>query len=192
MAVSDSDDDSKTVSLSVSIGTDRDGFLRRECVSCGREFKTEIDASDLTWALAAECERAGLEVGMTAADDELAPRLRCPFCGHDAPGTEMHTPETVDYMKRLVYREYVVPMLNQFTADLEKSFGRRGRSGGLFSISMEFKGSHEISPVRPMHGPESPDMKIIQFLCCGKRIKLPEAWWDVETCPYCGRGVLIV
>jgi DNA-directed RNA polymerase subunit RPC12/RpoP len=192
MAMSDSNDDSSTVSFSVSLSTDREGFLRRECVSCGREFKTEVDSSELTWALAAQCERAGLQVGMTTgSDDGPPPVLRCPFCGHEAPGTDMHTRETIDYMKRLVYREYVVPMLNRFTADLEKSFGRRGRSGGLFSISMEFKGSREIAPVRPMHGPDSPDMKIIQFLCCGKQIKVPEAW-DVAACSYCGNKVLVV
>jgi hypothetical protein len=192
MAMSDSNDDSKTVSFSVSISTDREGFLRRECVACGREFKTEVDSSELTWALAAECERAGLQVGMTASNDDTPSVLRCPFCGHEAPGTDMHTHETVNYMKRLVYREYVVPMLNRFSADLEQSFGRRGRSGGPFSISMEFKASREISPVRPIHGPESPDMKIIQFLCCGKRIKVPEAWWDIEACSYCGNKVVVV
>lgn len=192
MAMSDPDDDSNTVSFSASLSTDREGFLRRECVSCGREFKTEVDSSELTWALAAQCERAGLQVGMTGADDDPPSVLRCPFCGHEAPGTDMHTRETIDYMKRLVYREYVVPMLNRFTADLEQSFGRRPRAGGLFSISMEFKASREIAPVRPMHGPESPDMKIIQFLCCGKRIKVPEAWWDVAACSYCGNKVLVV
>ena len=190
-AMSDSNDDSNTVSFSVSLSTDREGFLRRECVSCGREFKTEVDSSELTWALAAQCERAGLQVGMTGSDEPPSV-LRCPFCGHEAPGTDMHTRDTVDYMKRLVYREYVVPTLNRFTADLEKSFGRRGRSGGLFSVSMEFKASREIAPVRPMHGPESPDMKIIRFLCCGKRIKVPEAWWDVPACSYCGNKVLVV
>jgi hypothetical protein len=100
MAMSDSNDDSKTVSFSVSLGTDREGFLRRECVSCGREFKTEVDSSELTWALAAQCEHAGLQVDMTASDDEPPSVLRCPFCGHEAPGTDMHTRETVDYMKR--------------------------------------------------------------------------------------------
>lgn len=188
----ESSDDSKTVSFSISIGTDRDGFVRRACGSCGREFKTEVDAADLRWALAAECERAGLEVGTADVSDEPAPRLRCPFCGHKAPGAEMHTHETVEYMKRLVYREYVVPMLNQFTAGLEKSFGRRGRSGGLFSISMEFKGSRATAPARPMHGPEPADMKIVHFLCCGRRLKLPETWWNVEACSYCGTSVLAV
>jgi len=68
--MSDLNDDSNTVSFSVSLSTDREGFLRRECVACGREFKTEVDSSELTWALAAQCERAGLHVGMTGSDDD--------------------------------------------------------------------------------------------------------------------------
>ena len=39
--------------FAVSLKTDRDGFLRRCCPECGRDFKREINAADLQWELAA-------------------------------------------------------------------------------------------------------------------------------------------
>ena len=47
------------------------------------------------------------------------------------------------------------------------------------------------SPCRPIHGPEPADMKIVEFLCCGKRVKLSEHWYDVSECPFCRTGVVI-
>ena len=55
--------------------------------------------------------------------------------------SEMHTEETVDYLKRLINREIVIPQLNRFTSDLEDRFPSRGHSSGMFSISLEFNAS---------------------------------------------------
>ena len=35
-------------------------------------------------------------------------------------------------------------------------------------------------------------MKIVHFLCCDKRAKVPDAWLDVQSCPYCGKGIAII
>jgi hypothetical protein len=52
----------------------------------------------------------------------------------------MHTPETVEYLQRLVDRDYLLPLMNKTCADLEETLGRgsRGRGRGLFSISLKF------------------------------------------------------
>jgi hypothetical protein len=66
----------------------------------------------------------------------------------------MHTEETINYLKRTVYRDYVVPMINKQFSDLEDSIGRnRGGGGGFLSVSVSFK--HEPIPIppRPIHGP---------------------------------------
>lgn len=130
--------------FAVSLKTDRDGFLRRRCPQCGRDFKTEINPADLQWELATQCRRMGVAVGDDSGDSEPA-QLRCPYCAHVAPPSDMHTEETVDYLKRLINREIVIPQLNRFTSDLEDKFPGRGHSGGMFSISMELKGSR-IAP----------------------------------------------
>ena len=35
-------------------------------------------------------------------------------------------------------------------------------------------------------------MKIVTFLCCGKRIKVPYAWCAIDVCVYCKTAVRLV
>ena len=178
--------------FAVSVSPDRDHFLRRACSSCGREFKTPIDPSDLQWALSSYCQRMGLEVGVVNTDQSLPNRIRCPYCSHEDEGSQMHTEETVAYLKRIINRECVIPLMNKLLSGLEGPLGNRGNSGGLFSISMEFKHSRSHLPVRPIHGPEPADFKIVTFLCCGNKIKVSESWNDIRTCSFCGTEVLLI
>lgn len=183
------------VRFSLEISTDRDGFLRRTCPSCGRDFKTEIDPSDLSWALNTQIQRVSEEVGVSPAEiaQEGTPdNLRCPYCQHEAESNDMHTEETVEYLKMFAYRDYALPMLDRMFSDLEDSFGDRGGGGGLISFSISFKHERSPMPPRPIHGPESADMKIVNFLCCGKRIKVADMWDDVGVCTYCGTQVVLV
>jgi hypothetical protein len=75
---------------------------------------------------------------------------------------------------------------------LEDMFPGRGHSGGMFSISLEFKAGRIPLPPRPIHGPEPPDLTVIDFLCCGRKIKVADTWAGIEACVYCGTksGVL--
>jgi hypothetical protein len=150
----DSDTDSSAgteVKFAASISTDRDGFYRRACSSCGREFKTEVDPSDLQWALAAQCRRMGLEVGGEGGEETRASIIWCPFCSHEDANSEMHTAGTIEYLKRLVYREYVLPQMNRLFSGLEDSIRGGSRTkGGFLSISLEFKHSRTPLPSRPI------------------------------------------
>lgn len=182
----------QNIQLSVSIKTDRDHFLRRTCPSCGRDFKTEANAADLQWALEAYCRRAGVEIGGRAAEENSSPRIRCPYCQHDEEASNTFTEETVQYLKRILYREYVLPKLNRVFSGLEDSFGQHRASGGFLSISMEFKHNRIMQPVRPIHGPDSCDFKIVEFLCCGKKIKVSEGWNALNICSFCGTEVAVI
>ena len=84
------DDSENQQQFAVSLSPDGEGFLRRCCPQCGREFKTEIDRADLQWELAEQCRRMGVGVGDEPNESEPA-RLRCPYCAHVAPPSEMHT-----------------------------------------------------------------------------------------------------
>jgi hypothetical protein len=176
----------------VSISTDRDHFLRRACPSCGRDFKTIIDQADLSWLLSEQIKRVGSEIGAvpTVEKGQTETELRCPYCHHVAKSSEIHTAETIDYIKRFLYREYVVPMLNRTFSDLEDSIGSGRRGGGFISIS--FKHEPITLPPRPIHGPEPADMKIVHFLCCDKQMKVYDSWDDLTACLYCNTPVAVV
>jgi hypothetical protein len=104
----------------------------------------------------------------------------------------MHTEETVEYFKRIIFREHVFPRLQEMFSGLDNLSGRQGGSGGLFSLSIEVHVSRSLRPSRPIHGPETADMKIVSFLCCGKKMKVSEGWNSLEGCPFCGAGVVLV
>ena len=184
------------ISFNISIGTDRDKFLRRTCPSCGRDFKTEVDPADLAWALTSQIGRASEELGLPAVsvpEDTAESQLRCPYCQHLGPASEVHTEETMDYLKRFAYRNYLVPKLNEMFSGMEDSIGRQGGgSGGLISFSVSFEHEPIPLPPRPIHGPEPADMKIVEFLCCGQKMKIVEYWTAVSECIYCGVKVAMV
>jgi len=180
------------IQFSVAISTDRDGFMRRACSSCGRDFKTEINAADFQWLLSSYCQRHGLEIGESREERTGTQFLWCPYCSHRDESQHMMTEEITDYLKRIVYREHVFPMVNQLFSGLEDAFGGSRRSGGFISLSVEFKHSRPIAPARPIHGPEPADFKIVTFLCCNKKIKVSNDWIDVPLCSFCGTQVMLI
>jgi hypothetical protein len=183
------DNAEEKLQFNLSISTDRDKFFRRTCPSCGRDFKTEIDEADLAWAIAPQFRRMGMEIGSVAGEDEgtIETHLHCPYCQHDADASETLTQEAVAYLHRFIMREHVLPMMNNVFSGL----GDAGsRSGGFISIRIEH--SRSIYPPRPIHGPEPPDMKIIEFLCCGKKAKVDENWNQIDKCVFCGAPVTLV
>jgi hypothetical protein len=179
----------QNLQFSLSISTDRDRFLRRTCSSCGRDFKTEIDEADLVWAVAPQFRRMGVEIG-TDPDTQTrggVEHLYCPYCNCHAEASAMLTKEMIDYLKHLVTREYVIPQFNKALSELDKS---NKRSGGFISIDIHY--SRSLLPPHPIYGPDLPDMKIIQFLCCRKSAKVADQWNSVEQCVYCGALVILV
>jgi len=179
------------VQYAVSISTDRDGFLRRSCASCGRDFKTQISESELQWALAFQVQRMGLDIGsdVLSTTNEGPRVLRCPYCAFPGKDQDMHTDETVNYLKRVILREVVMPQLNDFFSGLENIFGRGGSRG---QVSIRFEHTPGVKALRPIHGPEPPDMDIVEFICCGKKAKVAGGWTDVQVCVFCGAEVIVL
>ena len=189
------DQSEDTIQFDLSVSSDRDGFLRRTCGSCGRDFKTEIDPADFAWALSAQIRRVSLEIGIDPAeiaDGVPKANLTCPYCQYSSESNEMHTEETIEYLKRFAYRDYALPMINRMFSGLGGSLDRGGNGGGFISFSITV--SHEANPPppRPIHGPEPADMKIVEFLCCGKKVKIADNWIDVTLCSFCGTLVTLV
>jgi hypothetical protein len=183
------------IRLSLPVNLDRDGFFRRACPSCGLEFKTEGDPADFTWALELQVRRVSDEGNAdpsAAEEDTTRNTLLCPYCQHVAEAKEMHTEETVAYFKRIALREYGLPKLHKMLAAFSESLARVGRGGGHSSVSISSKYERPPLPPRPIYGPDAPDMMIVYFQCCGKRIKVVEGWKDISLCTYCKTRVLFI
>lgn len=185
----ENEEDGKSL-FSLNVSIDRDKHFRRTCPECGRDFKTEINEADIAWAVAPQIRRMGLEIGGLSEHDTEEPKeslIWCPYCRCKSEISKTLTEEMTNYLTRLMMREFVLPMTNKLFSGLE-DIGKS--SGGLISIRVEH--SRATYPPRPIHGPESSDMKIIEFLCCRKKAKISDRWYGLDLCVYCGCPVAIV
>ena len=98
--------DEHTTSMSVPL--DSDGFLRRECPTCEREFKwLPSDESD-------EGDPGG---------------YYCPYCTIQAPTNHWLTQAQVEMAKHVVTREFVDPMMRDFAKRWGGSYRSDARRG---------------------------------------------------------------
>jgi hypothetical protein len=149
------------VAVGMSIPLDSDGFLRRECPTCEREFK---------W--------------LPSTDDEVAAEAPaggyfCPYCVIQAPPDAWFTKAQLELAETIVAREVVGPMLDSFSRDL-KRIGRQ--SGGLLDIEVSRDEPEDVGDLV-----EEDDMRRVGFSCHpSEPIKVLDEWMDPVHCLMCG------
>ena len=82
--------------ISVPVPLDSDGFLRRECPTCEREFK---------WRPSGDDERA---------EQPDPAGYFCPYCGVQAPTGEWLTKAQVEHLRAIGTRRIIGPMFDRF------------------------------------------------------------------------------
>lgn len=150
-------------SIPFSLPLDSDGFLRRECPTCEREFKwlpTESDRSD-------------------ASADVEGVRYSCPYCGIQAPAGSWFTKAQIEAVKAKATRELIEPKLQEFTRGL----ARMNRPGSL--IRFEARVERDKSPLPALT--EKDDMRRVDFECHpSEPVKVLDDWVAVVRCLVCG------
>ena len=145
---------------SVPMPLDDDGFLRRQCPHCSRQFKWHNGPT------------AGKPEGIVDP-----PAYHCPLCGspagHDEWWTEAQQAFIEQSLSGYAFRE-VIDML-------EDSF--RGVKG------IAYKSSYEDEPVQPVPLHEPNDMIIVAPLCHPwEPVKVPEEATARLFCLICGNA----
>lgn len=189
------ENDENKFNLNISISADRDLFARRSCPKCGLDFKISTDDNDVTWLLNEQVKRQGSEIGFSSAESsETVSEIMfcCPYCESVFNSKESFTEETINYVRRITYREIVLPMIDKIVGGLEKSLGGTRSSGGMLSISVSFRHNRQPRPPSPFHEPEPADMKIVHFLCCDRRAKIMENWASTKFCIYCQKDITFI
>jgi len=154
-----SDDD---VTLEMPMPLDSDGFLRRECPTCEREFK---------WF-------------HTPAEEGTAAPITdggyfCPYCGVQAPTNAWLTQAQVELAQNMVATEVVGPMLKKFGDGLG-GIGRR--SGGIISAKVSYDPPDKLDPLT-----EVDDMIRVDFECHPTEpVKVLDDWAKPVRCLICG------
>lgn len=150
--------------LSVSLPLDSDGFLRRECPTCEREFK---------WLNGSEDEAAESE---QAADGGYY----CPYCAIQAPEGSWLTKPQVALIENAVSREIVGPALEDLGRSLR---GISRSSGGLVNAEFQAETPDEMDPLT-----EPDDMRRVDFDCHPREpVKVLEEWERPVHCLLCGQ-----
>lgn len=183
----------------VPYSLDPQHFFRLQCSSCDREFKVLADAISMADSLAPafkQIEREhDIHLSATSPEttEEESNEITCPYCGNSDLPANLNTREFIDHAVHWMKREFVYDLLNQFSRDLENIVNRssRGSGGGFISLKLEYKRNTPPKPVRPISGPELPDMKQVNLLCCGKTIKIADAWGTTVFCPYCSQELVL-
>ena len=149
------------IELSVSFPLDSDGFLRRACPTCSREFK---------WL-----------PGETEAESPSPEQYFCPYCGTSATPDAWFTLEQQAYIETAMFDAVLGPSLE----DLDESIQQVNRSsGGLLEISASVE-HPEQRQAQPVFEPD--DMRQVTFDCHPKEpIKVDEAWPGPVRCLSCG------
>jgi hypothetical protein len=161
--------------MRISIPLDSDGFLRRECPTCEREFKWLPSSHNL--AEDSLTDDAALEA-------PSAPRYFCPYCGVQAAASSWLTKAQVGLAHAIVMRDVVGPQLQEFQRELEH-IGRE--SGGLLTFKTSID-SVEDAPEPTLT--ETDDMRRVDFLCHpSEPVKVLDGWDGDVFCLVCGIGV---
>lgn len=143
----------------MSVPLDGDGFLRRECPTCEREFKWHVSSDE---------------------DSEPVPTggYYCPYCRVQAPSDSWATQAQVELAKNAVMREIVGPQLERFGRDLKHS---SQRSGGFLKIDVKTEMPRKLDPLV-----ETDDMRRVDFECHPTEpVKVLETWDRGIFCLIC-------
>src|SRR6266496_1848943 len=100
--------------MSMSLPLDRDGFLRRECPNCQRQFK---------WWPAPQGEQSDApvaEVATAASPAREAPEAYyCPYCHEPAKPDAWWTKAQVEYARQTAMAEVMGPELRRFERNVQ-------------------------------------------------------------------------
>jgi hypothetical protein len=147
----------------MSLPLDKDGFLRRECPHCERQFK---------WWPTPTSEDAPDEA------EEVPEAYFCPYCHEPAPLDAWWTKEQLEYAQQLAVAEALGPQLRRMKNDLDRGNHRsKGRS-------FEMSGSALTRP-EPLVEPD--DMVRVDMPCHPEEpLKADEEWDGEVACLVCG------
>lgn len=153
-------------SMEVSIPTDEDGYLDRECpnIICKAEFKVQLD----DWK-------------DKVRDEEVF----CPVCGHCATSDEWFTEFQQKHLKSAFLAEFQ-PILDNEMKRMARDFNRGMPKGSLISMSMSYKPSRPVAVV-PIEAAELMRQRYVCESCHCQYAAIGAAFF----CPACGHNSAI-
>ncbi len=151
------------INMKVSIPTDDEGYLDRECPNevCLAAFKVLAD----DWR-------------DKVRDEEVF----CPVCGHTATSDHWLTQAQLEHCKSHLMAK-VMPMIHGEMKRMTRDFNRKMPKGGLFTMSMTYKPSRPVAIV-PLNAAELMQQRYTCESCGCRYAAIGAAFF----CPSCGHN----
>ena len=147
--------------IAVSLPLDADGFLRRECPHCERQFKW--------WHTPSSPESETLPSAVEA--------YFCPYCHEPASPTAWWTKEQLEFSRLMAFAEVSGPRLRGFKGDLD-SLSR----SSFLQLDVKLP---SLSRPDPLFEPN--DMVRVECPChLDEPIKVDDSWEQDVACLVCG------
>lgn len=137
-----------------------DGFFRRQCPTCDRQFKWHSGPTE------------------NRPEDAVDPPFyHCPYCNEPAGPDDWWTHEQLEYATQTA----AGPLMRAVVGDLEDM--TKGLAGDLISVSVEADGAQE--PPEPLIEPS--DMMAVEPPCHPwEPVKVADDWREPLHCLVCG------
>jgi len=152
--------------IPISLPIDNDGFLRRECPTCLRQFK---------WHHGPANEEA--------EQQPAAETYYCPLCGQPAGMDSWWTREQLEYAQGVAFPAAM--------RELDDELGRMFKGMNSKHVKVTRKGRLE-TPDEPMPLTEPDDMGIVTSPCHGfEPVKVPDSEPGPYFCLVCGSAFAV-
>ena len=170
------------IEIDIDLPLDEQGFLRRECPLCNRQykiFKSEEERENLI----REIVNYNLAERNATTDNDSSDNIEylyCPYCLQKAPKEQWWTQEQLSYI-RMYVDNIVVKMINDTMDNIARNVNR------LNSPYVRMKKPHKKRlQTEPWIPPEINDMTVVELPCCNTKMKIIEEWRDNIACYICG------
>jgi len=170
------------INRQMSFPLDDEGFFRRECPLCCREFKVLLKEDELGQLAQCRIDDFLVEQGVQQhsndeEEDEDAQEHFCPYCGQSAPRDHWWTQEQLAYV-HVIAKNIMADLVNEHLIRPLK------RSMGHGSV-IRFEGK-EMNKVEEWISPEGSDMTVVDLPCCQRQAKVADDWKGEVHCFFCG------
>ena len=167
---------------SIQIPLDEEGYLRRGCPFCMKEFKILPEKEELDNSTPKNVDNYMIEEEEYDKEDESSENeFFCPYCGQRAPEGHWWTQEQLDHINTITQNIMADLINDNLINPLKRNF--RGSSSDM--ISMNFEGN-EIEQENEWASSDLDDMEIFELPCCHTKIKIEDGWKDTVYCFFCG------
>lgn len=161
----------------VRLPEDALGFIRRECSSCHRQFKTKAWASDS----ASLHRRIAQQLPHENPDELFTTTLReptraCPYCGSKAAPDAFLTVEQRGYLEHLS-RAYANLIRHELLMQVQRTL-----SLNPYPTFVPVKPEAPPPPLRD----DADTFRLTHFICCNEEARVERFWKKDLYCSRCG------